>query len=420
VQELAMLPQMRSKEINNMIESPVERLVKTNPDMEVWWDSSPLVYGSWERKMFDVAAPLQRPILQEQLERLLNLDDPAQSVVRGCTTNPPLSLQAVQDDPDTWNEWVDCLIRENPDATLQQLFWETYKEVVRRGAEMFMPMWQASNCRYGWISGQLDPRLATETNVMIRQAEELSALSPNVMIKVPATMEGVDVVKDLTSKAIATNVTTCFTLPQIIAVANAAREGKQLAEQNGVDMSGWRAVITFMMGRLTEREVIDIQAERRGLRFTRAEKHWYGIAVFKRAYRLLYEGAYPSKMLICSMRAGPYVNGKQRFWDIEETAGGNLVYTMPPYVLEPLFSIGDDLDFDPDAIYRDVPAHILDKFMKIPFCIQSYDSNGISLEQFNTQPSTVYTVEGFSNAAAGLESYVSERLKLSRSQSVRS
>ena len=158
-------------------------------------------------------------------------------------------------------------------------------------------------------------------------------------------MQGIEVVKILTSKGISTNTTVCFTLPQIMASANAAMEGIKLAERNGVDLNKWRAVITMMIGRLTEQETLDIQASRRNIELSWQDKHWFGIAVFRRAYQILAEGGYASKMLACSMRAGPLVAGKMRFWDVEKLAGGDIVYTCPPYVLEPLFEFGDDLVF---------------------------------------------------------------------------
>jgi transaldolase len=210
---------------------------------------------------------------------------------------------------------------------------------------MYMPIFEASKGRFGWISGQLDPRLFTESGQMIHDAGELSALSPNVIIKVPASMQGIEVVKILTSKGISTNTIVCFTLPQILASANAAMEGIKIAEQNGVDLSRWRAVITMMIGRLTEQKALDVQAQRRNIQLSRQDKHWFGIAVFRRAYRILTEAGYASKMLACSMRVGPLVAGKMRFWDVQKLAGGDIVYTCPPYVLEPLFELGDDLIF---------------------------------------------------------------------------
>lgn len=391
--------------------SPVERLAKTHPALEIWWDSSPLIYEHWVRKMLNAAEPSKRQSLAEQLGRLYNADDPAASVFRGCTTNPPLSLQAVQSDPGFWNAWIDEQMRAKPGLNQNELTWLTYKEVVKRGAEKYLPMHQASKSRFGWISGQLDPRLFTETAQMIHDAEELSALNPNVMVKVPGSMQGIEVLKVLTSKAISTNTTVCFTLPQIMASANAVMAGIQIGEANKVDLSRWRAVITMMIGRLTEHPILDVQAERRNIKLSWQDKHWFGLAVFKRAYRLLTEGGYASKLLACSMRQGPVVAGKPRFWDVEKIAGGNIVYTCPPYVLEPLFEIGDELEFRSEMA-DGVPDDVLDKMSKIPFCIQAYDPNGLELEQFNDHPSTVSTVENFSKGFAGLEGYVVGRMAL--------
>jgi len=391
-----------------MVESPLERLMNTHPNLEIWWDSSPLVYHQWVEKMLEAAEPGKRPLLEGQLTRLYVADDPAESLFRGCTTNPPLSLQAVRSDPELWNVWIDELILNNPDLSLKEQTWLTYKEVVRRGAEMYMPIYEASRGNFGWISGQLDPRLFSEIERMVREAEELSMLSPNVMIKVPASMQGIEVVRVLASKGISTNTTVCFTLPQIMASANATMEGMQQARESGVDLSHWRAVITMMVGRLTERETLDVQAARRNIQLSWQDKHWFGIAVFRRAYQLLQDGGYASKMLACSLRDGPVIAGKRRFWDVEKIAGGEIVYTCPPYVLEPLFEFGDELIFNTE-IEDEVPWEVMEKLLKIPYCIQAYEPNGLALEQFNDHPATVSTVQAFSKGFSGLETYISDR-----------
>ncbi len=389
--------------------SVLERLTAVHPDMEIWWDSSPLIFKGWVKKMVDAAPAGRKELLAEQLNRIYCLEDPAQSLVRGCTTNPPLSLAAVKSDPTFWNDWIDSLIHSNPGLTQHEYFWLTYREVIRRGAEMMLPIWQASGGRYGYISGQLDPRLLTETEKMIEMAQEIRAIAPNVMIKVPASTQGVDVVRALTSMAIPTNVTTCFTLPQIWAVANAAREGVKIAAKNKVDMSKWRAVITMMIGRLTENSVLDEQAGRRGITLSWADKHWLGIYVFRKAFKLLKDNALPSKMLACSMRDGPNVGGKYHFWDVEKIAG-DIVYTMPPYVLEPLFQRCEDMQFKESILDEDVPPEVLRKMSKIPFVLQSWDENGMEVDQFNLHPSTIATAETFSQASVGLEEYVGSRM----------
>ena len=392
-----------------MRESVLERLISVHPHLEIWWDSSPLVFKPWLKKMLDQAPAASRATLEEQLSRIYVAGDPASSLVRGCTTNPPLSLTAVKSDPKFWNEWIDDLIASNPGLAQYDYFWLTYKEVIRRGAKMMLPIWEASGGRYGYISGQLDPRLITETERMITDAQDLRTIAPNIMVKVPASAQGVEVVKALTSLAIPTNVTTCFTLPQIWAVANAAAAGVKIAEKNGVDMSRWRAVITHMIGRLIEVPALDEQAARRGITLTWSDKHWFSIHVFRKAFRLLKEAGLPSKMLACSMREGPLVGGTQHFWDVEKIAG-DIVYTMPPYVLEPLFNRCGDMVFQEEVLSDDMPAEVLYKMSQIPYCIQSSDPNGMETDQFNSHPATVATAEMFSKASSGLEEYVGQRM----------
>jgi len=391
--------------------SVVERLQNTNPDMEIWWDSSPLIFDSWVKKMVEAAPAGQKKELEAQLKRLFVWDDMARSVFRGCTTNPPLSLGAIKDNPAPWEKWVDDQIRANPGITVKDLWWTTYKEVVRRGAEKLLPINEASAGRFGWVSGQLDPRLFTEKDQMVQKAQELAGLSPNVMVKVPGSQQGVEVVRSLTSMAISTNVTTCFTLPQIMAVARAAAEGVEDAKKNKVDLSRWRAVITHMLGRLTEREVIWEQAAYYKVNWTEADRRWFGLGVFKRAYRLLKEGGYPSKMLLCSVRPGPLVNGKMRFWDLQELAGADMVFTLPPYGLEPMFAMGDNLDFREGAIDDPIPDSTIEKIYQMPYTMQAYEPHGLSLDQFNTHPATLYTTKDFSKAVAGVEEFVAGRLE---------
>ena len=196
-------------------------------------------------------------------------------------------------------------------------------------------------------------------------------------------------------------------MSQILAAARAAR-------QNAGDLSQWRSVITLMIGPLTKCEAFDVQARQAGIALSEADKRWLGLAVFKRGVPMLRDNVWPSKMLACSMREGPRVAGRMRFWVVEQLPGGKIVFTMPPYVLEPLSCLGQDLTFRPDAIDEGVPEEILDRLMRIPYGLQAYHPNGLSLEQFNDHPSPVDTIEAFSKGTRGLEQYVAQRRTIVR------
>jgi hypothetical protein len=60
----------------------------------------------------------------------------------------------------------------------------------------------------------------------------------------------------------------------------------------------------------------------------------------------------------------------------------------------------------------DVPDEVLYKMSKIPYVLQSWDENGMEVNQFNTHPATIATAEMFSKASIGLEEYVGERMKV--------
>jgi transaldolase len=84
---------------------------------------------------------------------------------------------------------------------------------------------------------------------MLRQAYDLAALSPNVMVKVPGTREGTPVLRELTRRGIATNCTLAYTVPQFVAVAEQVQAGLREARTNDVDLTGWRSVVTHMSAR---------------------------------------------------------------------------------------------------------------------------------------------------------------------------
>jgi len=392
-----------------MKKSPLERLMETHPGLEIWWDSSPLIYSTWSEGLLKKASQDRVGELREQLRRLYDPEHPELALFRGVTTNPPLCLQVIKARESFMAQIVDDLIEKNPCVGKESLFWMTYKEIVRRGAEMYLGVFQRSQYRYGYLSGQVDPRALTDKEKMIAQALELASLSPNVMIKVPGSKEGYEVIKILTSKGISTNNTLTFVLPQLMACAKAVKEGLEIAKRNGVDLTRWRSVITHMMARYGDLGDLRKEADSLKIDLQESDIRWAELAIFKKAYRLVKTGGYPSKMLICSMRISPILNGKKHCWHLEKLAGGDVVFTCPPSFIEGVMDSLDRIEFR-SQIDEEIPKAVLDKLLRIPYFEKAYHEDGLAPGEFNTHSALVATAIEFSKATEGMVDFVARRL----------
>ncbi|MBC7189478.1 transaldolase [Candidatus Aerophobetes bacterium] len=385
-----------------------EKLQEANPEAEIWWDSSPLIYKAWSEELLSsIKDERKKEEVREKLLKLYNFENPEKSIFRGVTTNPPLSLNVLSYHKDEWRSFVKRIKRISPNKKPGQIFWQLYKEIVRKGAELFLPIFEASNYKYGYISAQLDPRDREDFDFMLEQAEELASLSPNVMIKVPGTKEGYEIIKELTSRGIPTNNTLAFMIPQFLTCARKVKEGLEIAKKNGVDLSTWRSVITFMSSRFTELGTLQKEAEEKGIKLSEEDIRWAEIAILKKIYRLLKEGDYPSKMLLCSMRFSPVINGEKHVWHFEKIAGADIVYTCPPKFIAPLLLEADHIEIK-NSIDEPVPDEVLEKLLKIEYFRRGYDENGYTPEEFNFHPALLATAKEFSGAVVKMIEFVKE------------
>lgn len=391
----------------------LEKLAEVNPNAEIWWDSSPLVYRSWAHEMVEKAPEAKREIWSEQLKRLLDPENPGETFFRGVTTNPPLSLNAIKDDPQFWAKFVRDLMRAHPEKGVEEIFWLTYKEVVKRGAEFFLPLWEKSNHTYGYLSGQVDPRYVFDAEKMFAQAMDLAQLSPNIMIKCPGSREGYELIRRVTAEGIATNNTLAFTVPQFVACMEAVQDGLKIARENNVDLYRWRSVITHMSARYGTLGDLMTQAESRGIELSEADVRWAELAIFKRGYGILEEKGYPNKMLMCSMRISPPTDdGSVASWHIDKLAGGDVVYTCPPKYITQLMEVEDRMrPFDSEAIHEPPPPKTLDKLLRIPYFAKSYEPDGMEPDEFNRHAALIATMADFSTATRGTVDFVAQQFQ---------
>jgi len=390
----------------------LEKLVEVSPGMEIWWDSSPVIFDNWCRKVLDKAAPENRQIIQGQIDRMYDQGTPETQLFRGVTTNPPLSLQAIQDDPPYWEGVAKTIIAENSGIDTETLFWLLYKQVVKRGSDMYLPLFEKTGYKEGYLSGQVDPRSVFDKDAMLKQALELADINPNVMIKVPGSGEGYEVIEELTARGISTNNTLTFILPQLVDCARTVEKGLERAKADNVDLSQWRSVITHMESRYGDLGGLRDFAAEKGVELTEGDVRQAELAIFKKAYKYLEDNNLPSKMLSCSLRFGPTVDGDTRIWHLEEKTGAAVVVTCPPTFIDQVinFEGANKIVFEKDRIHADIPAGVMDKLMRIPYFERAYAVDGYSRDEYNTHPALQRTAEQFSKATEEMVAFAGKSL----------
>jgi len=389
-----------------------EKLVDVSPGMEIWWDSSPVIFDNWCNKLLDKAAPEEKDILKAQFARMYNEADPESQLFRGVTTNPPLSLQAVQDDIPRWEKVAKEMIAANPGIDTETLFWNLYKEVVKQGSNAYLPLFEKSGYKEGYLSGQVDPRSVFDKDAMLKQALEIATINPNVMIKVPGTKQGYEVIEELTARGIATNNTLTFILPQLVDCADSVKRGLETAKKNNVDLSKWRSVITHMESRYGDLGGLRDFAAEVGVELSDLDVRMAELAIFKKAYKYLEDNNLPNKMLSCSLRIGPEINGVVRIPHLEEKTGSNVVVTCPPTFIDQIINFPDQkkIVFEKDKIHEEVPKDVMDKLMRIPYFEKAYAADGYSRDEYNTHPALQRTAEQFSKATEEMVAFAGKCL----------
>lgn len=387
--------------------SAMQRLSETSDNMELWWDSSPLIFDTWKKEMLEKAEPLKKEMLEKQLTVLFDDKNPEDTLFDGVTTNPKLTRKVLDLLPDVVAPIVDEIIEGNKAKSDYLLAWKAYKEITKKGATLYMPLFEKSGFKKGYVSAQVDPRLVTDIKKMLHQAMELKELSDNIMVKVPGSHEGIYLTEILTSLGIPTNETLVFHVPQVVAVAEAVKAGLENGRKNKVDYSKWRSVITIMIGRFEERPEFEESARSVGMELTEELKRWSGIAIAKKAHQILNDpsNGYSSKLLLCSARPGP---GDGNIYHIEKVAGSNMVYTLNPEIIDDFMTICSQKKIY-SQIKEPVPAEIMSKLEKIPYFMQGYEVDGIKREDFVDHTSFVMTREQFSDSMAEIEEYIVER-----------
>jgi len=169
--------------------------------------------------------------------------------VSGVTSNPTIFEKAIAGSAD-----YDGALRElaAEGKTNDEIYLALALDDIRRAADLLRPVWEATAGADGYVSLEANPKLARDTGETVAEARTLfKALDrPNVMIKVPATPEGIPAVEALIGLGVNVNVTLIFSLAHYEAAVRAYIAGLEQLAARGGDLRRVASVASFFVSRL--------------------------------------------------------------------------------------------------------------------------------------------------------------------------
>jgi transaldolase len=176
--------------------------------------------------------------------------------VVGVTSNPTIFQGAIAE-----GDAYDDQIRElsATESEPKEIFLALARDDIRAACDVLRPVWDGGAGKDGWVSLEVDPNLAHDTQGTIAEAKRLHALveRPNLLIKIPATKEGLPAIEETIASGIPVNVTLIFSLERHREVAEAYVRGLQRLVESGGDASRIASVASFFVSR------VDTEADRR-------------------------------------------------------------------------------------------------------------------------------------------------------------
>jgi len=274
------------------------------------------------------------------LEKLI-----AERNVVGVTTNPTIFAAALAKG-DSYDEQVAELAAAGKNVT-DSVFSITTSD-VGHAADVFRSVYDASEGYDGRVSIEVEPGLAHDAEGTIAAARQLwdEIDRPNVMIKIPATVEGLEAITEVIGSGISVNVTLIFSLTRYRQVIDAYLAGLEKARSAGIDLSTIHSVASFFVSRVDSE--IDKRLDAVGTPEATALKGKAGLANARLAYRA-YEESLASERAKDLMASG--ANRQRPLWAstgvkdpdlpdtlyVTELAVRDTVNTMPEKTLEATF-----------------------------------------------------------------------------------
>jgi len=186
----------------------------------------------------------RRMIMSGQLKKLIDDDG-----LRGVTSNPKIFKDAISEGAEYEDDIRDLAGKSR---STEEIYQALTVDDIRRTADLFRPLYDASDGRHGFVSLEVNPHLARDIDGTLAEARRLwSALDrPNVFIKVPATLEGLTCIEQLIGEGININVTLLFGLPRYREVAEAYIAGLEARRRKNQPLARVASVASFFLSRI--------------------------------------------------------------------------------------------------------------------------------------------------------------------------
>jgi transaldolase/glucose-6-phosphate isomerase len=230
---------------------------------------------------------MHRRIVEDgELQRRIDEDG-----LKGLTSNPSIFEKAIAEG-DYYDARVQAALKTTDGSPLA-IYERIAVSDIQAAADVFRPTWDRSSGRDGFVSLEVSPRLANDTEGTVAEAQRLwqAVDRPNLMIKVPGTKAGTPAIRRLIGEGINVNVTLLFGVGAYLDVAEAHIHGLEAAKAAGRDVSKIHGVASFFVSRIDTKidKAIDARlaenpAPDEALRLKRVRGK-IGIANAKRAYQ---------------------------------------------------------------------------------------------------------------------------------------
>ena len=222
---------------------------------------------------------LDREIMNSgKLQSLIDNDD-----LRGLTSNPSIFEKAISGSSDYDEDITEISKNENDNSVI---FFDMAIADIQRAADLFKPVYDKTGGKDGFVSLEVSPYLALDTDGTIAQARELwkKVDRKNVMIKIPGTKQGLPAIRECLREGININVTLLFGIPRYKAITEAFMGGLEDRLKEGNSIEGIASVASFFLSRIDV--MVDPLLEEKGLGKLKGK---VAIASAKLAYQIYLE-----------------------------------------------------------------------------------------------------------------------------------